>query len=165
MSSVSDVALVSNQSSISLEVPKPSDPNFDQIMSLYLKRMTDSINTKEGSFYPLEEILNFKQYFDINDTQVTRNVFRKTFDFVDLNGGPIAGGATVFFPHGILDSSGNVDISDTAIIYAGCTTAEPRFFSVMYPNVYILGTDIYFVNPLPATAVTKCNVVAEYLKN
>lgn len=155
----SDLPLQSNQVSISLEVPKPSDPNFEKIMSLYMKRTADAINTKEGALYLLQELATFKQFYTTTNPQLNRNVYRRTFDLVNLNGGNIAGGATITFPHGI------VGILESALIYASCTSTATQLFTVVFPYVYLTPTDIVFTNPLPVTALTKCTGVAEYLKN
>jgi hypothetical protein len=159
MSSTNDPGILANQVSISLDVPKPSDPGFQETLSLYLKRMADSINSKEGATYLLQELATFKQFYTSGNPQITRNVYRTTFDVVNLNGGSIAGGATVTVPHNI------VGILETALIYADCTTAEPRYFTVVYPNAQLVGNNLVFVNPLAGTAITRCTFVAEYLKN
>ena len=159
MSSNNDPSILANQVSISLDIPKPDDPAFQETISLYLKRMADSINSKEGATYLLQELATFKQFYTSGNPQVTRNVYRTTFDVVNLNGGNIAGGATVTKPHNI------TGIADTALIYASCSTAEPREFTVVYPNAQLIGANLVFVNPLTGTAITKCTFVAEYLKN
>ncbi len=161
MSFSSDIPLQSNQLPISIEFPNPDDPDFLTILDITYKRIVNSVNTKEGALYLLNELANFKQYYTQGNPQVNRNSYRKTFDMVDLNGAPIGAGATVSKSHNI------IGISDTAIIYAGCTSpSDPtfNFFSVMYPYAYLTTTNVVFVNPL-GSIVTKCNLVAEYLKN
>jgi hypothetical protein len=160
----SDQPLLSNQQSISLVVPETNNPEFVNIMSLYLKRMADSLNTKEGALYLLQELATFKQFYltqqpaNSSTSLITRNVYRRTYDLVNLNGGNIAGSAVITKPHGI------TGLTDTALIYASCVSTDPRFFTVVYPNIYLTNTNIVFTNPL-GTALTKCTVVAEYLKN
>ena len=157
----SDIPLQSNQLSKSIDYPPTDQEDFIDILTLDRKRIVDSLNTKEGALYLLNEIANFKQYFTINNPQVNRNAYRKTFDMVNLNGGPIGGGATVTAPHNI------TGISSAVMIYAGVTSAaDPNFnyFSVMYPYAYLTPTNVVFVNPL-GSVVTNCYLVAEYLKN
>lgn len=158
MSFSSDNPLLSNQLEISIDFPPVEDKDFLNMLSLTYKRVADSMNTKEGALYLLQELATFKQYFTQGNPQINRNVYRKTFDLVNLNGGNIAGGATVNFPHGI------TGLSSAALIYAGCTSVDPKYFSVMYPNIYLDATNIWFVNPL-GTVVTQCYAVCEYLKN
>lgn len=157
MTSTSDNPIQSNQLPISIEFPKVNK-QFDEVLSLIYKRIADSVNTKEGALYLLQELATFKQYFIQGNPQLTRNVYRTTFDLVNLNGGNIAGGATVAFPHGI------TGLSSAALIYAGCTSTDPKYFTVVYPNVYLDAVNVNFINPL-GTAITNCYVVAEYLKN
>ncbi len=157
----SDIPLQSNQLSKSIDYPATDRPDFIDILTLDRKRIVDSLNTKEGALYLLDEIANFKQYFTLGNPQVNRNAYRKTFDMVSLNGGPIGPGATVSQPHNI------IGLLETVIIYAGVTsTADPtfNFFSVMYPYAYLTTTNVVFVNPL-GSIVNRCSLVAEYLKN
>lgn len=157
----SDIPLQSNQISRSIDYPATDQPDFIDILTLDRKRIVDALNTKEGALYLLDEIANFKQYFTLGNPQVNRNAYRKTFDMVSLNGGPIGPGGVVNQPHGI------TGLLETVMIYAGVTSpADPtiNFFSVMYPYAYLTPTNVVFVNPL-ASIVTRCSLVAEYLKN
>lgn len=156
---IPDTALLVNQ--IPLDVNIPSDEaQFKDMLLIWMKRVGNAVNTKEGGLYTLQEFFNFNQYYTLTNTGQFRNVYRKVFDLIDLNGGNIAGGATVAFPHGI------VGIFQATLIYAGCTSVTPTYFSVMgQPTVYLDATNVNFTNPLPATALTAVMVVAEYLKN
>jgi hypothetical protein len=157
----SDPPLQTNQLSRSIDFPPVDKAEFLEVLTLDRKRIVDSVNTKEGALYLLNENASFKQYFTLDDPQTNRNGYRKTFDMVDLNGGPIAGLATVSQPHGI------TGLDSTIIIYAGVTSPAAgvfNYFSVMYPYAYLTPTNVVFVNPI-GTVVTKCYLVAEYLKN
>lgn len=158
MSFSSDKPLQSNQLPISIEFPATNDPNFIETLSLAYKRIPDAVNTKEGALYLLQELATFKQYYTSGNTLKNRNGYRTTFDLVDLNGGPIAPGVMVPVPHGI------TNMLEAVLIYASCTTTDPLFFTVVYPNVYLDATNINFTNPT-ASNITRCSVVAEYLKN
>jgi len=153
----SDQPLVSNQLPISIEFPEEQPLFVDTLTQMY-KRIADSVNRKEGSVYSIQENATFKQYPTAGNPQQFKNVYRKTFDLVNLNGGNIAGGATVNFAHGI------TGIVCGALIYAGCASTDPRYFTVVYPNIYLDATNVVFTNPL-GSAVTQCYAVAEYLKN
>lgn len=157
MSFSSDNALLLNQLPISIEVPDPKDPGFLDILTLLLKQINGSVNTKENSLYLLQETGSFKKLFVVDNPQKTRNAYRRVFDLVKLNSGNISAGATVTFPHGI---SG---IKETMMIYANCTSTEPRYFSIMNEKVYLTPTQVVFTNP-SAAALTQCDVVAEYVK-
>ena len=157
MSFSSDPALLINQLPISLDLPK--DPEkFREEVELFTKRTANILNTKTGGLYSGQEYSN-SEVFNVTTPMTTSNVYRKCFDLVALNGGNIPGGGTVTFAHGI----NGIDAS--ALIYASCTTADPFFFSVMgYPTVYLTATNVVFTNPLGGDALTRCYVIAEYLK-
>lgn len=167
MTSAFDPTAVVNQLPISLEIPREG-AELQEILSLMLKRYAQVINTKEGGLYTLIEQTNFKQYYPLttssqdSSSMILRNVFRKVFDIVALNGGPVAGGATVSVAHGI------IGIVETAEIYASCTSSlpavDPGFFSVMYPNARLTTTNVIFTNPI-ATPLNRVTLVADYLKN
>src|SRR5690606_21721899 len=127
------------------------------ITQLY-KRIADVVNRKEGSVFPLNETSTFKQYPISGNPQKYNSVVRKVFELIDLNGGNIAGGATVNFPHGI------TGIDQGTLIYVGCADTTPIYFSVMYPSIWLTSTDIFFTNP-SANPVTKAIAVAEYTKS
>lgn len=158
MSFSSDKALQSNQLPISIQYPEPNDPNFVDVLSLDRKRISDSVNTKVGGLYQLEEVASFKQVFTPNDPQKLRNGYRATFDLVTLNGGPIAPGAMVPVPHGL------TNLVSTLQLYVGCTNTTPQYFQVVYPDVYLDNTNINFTNPSAAN-LTSAVLVAEYTKN
>jgi hypothetical protein len=158
MSFSADQALQVNQLPLTIDIPR--DPEeMRQALLLYLKQMANSLNTKEGALYTLQELYDFKQYYTLNNPNVFRNNYRSVFDLTQLNGGNIGGGATVAFPHNI-----NGLLYGT-MIYAGCTSATPTYFSVMAPTlVWLDAVNINFTNPLGGTALTSCIAVAEYLK-
>lgn len=153
----SDQPLVSNQLPISVDFPKEPELFLDIMTNTY-KRIADAVNRKEGGVYSLQENATFKQYPTANDPQKTKNTYRKTFDMVSLNGGNIGPAVMVTVPHGI------TGIVCGTMITAGCANTEPRYFTVVYPDVYLTNTDVVFINPT-GFPVTQCYVVAEYLKN
>lgn len=152
----SDQPLVSDQISPYIDLPKEF-PEMRNNLILYLKKLADVINKKEGSVYSLAENATFNQYPVTSNPQSTRNVYRKCFDMVDLNGGNIASGATVFFPHNI------TGIVQGTMITVGCASTTNQFFTVVYPDCYMDATNVYFTNPNPS-AVTKATMVCEYMK-
>jgi len=161
MSFSSDVPLQANQLPISIDYPSLDDPKeFLDTLTLDRKRISDSMNSKEGALYDLNEQANFRKFYDPSDTQQTRNSYRSVFDLVMLNGASIGAGATVNFPHNIQN------LFNTDQIYASCTTdeANARLFSVMGITVYLDQTSVYFTNPL-GVALKQAIVVANYLKN
>jgi hypothetical protein len=154
----SDQPLLTNQLPISIDFPKDQERFLEEI-ELFSKRVSNVVNTKIGGLFSSQEFANSSLY-NVSTTTVSSNVYRKCFDLTVLNGGNILAGATVNFPHNI------VGIARATLIYAGCTSTVPEFFSVMgYPTIYLTTTDIFFTNPLAATDLTSVLAVCEYLKN
>lgn len=157
MSFSSDNSVQTNQIPRSLDLPEATDKSFNDLLTGHLKRIGDSVNTKEDALYLTQETANFKQLYTKNNPQMNRNGYRTVLDLVALNGGNIGAGAAVSFPHGI------TGILGTLIIYANCTSVTPKYFSIMNQTVYLNQTNVFFTNP-EAAALTQCDVVAEYVK-
>lgn len=168
MSSPNDPALFINQLPVSVEIP--SDPKqMQEIISLLYKRIADAVNKKEGSLYTLIELGNFQRYFVTADPQTLRNGYRKCFDMVSLNLGPIAPGATVSVPHGI------TGLFQATRIYGAAknSDATPRFMPLPFASatgtrnieIYLTATNVVLVNGSTQTTLTQATIVAEYLKN
>ncbi len=163
----SNNALQLNQLPLTLNFPKTYD-EFLPIMTLLYKRIVASMNTKEGSLYSLEELGNFNQYFTLNDPLTFRNVYRKVFDVVDENGGPIPAGATVNFAHnitGIVSCThiyGTATNSDVPVHYLPLPYASSTAGKVV--ELYATPTEIFVINGATQSALTQCYVVLEYVK-
>lgn len=154
-----DPAGVSNQVITSFNLPSMEDQKlFEERLEDYLRKMADAVNTKDGGIYSFSEFLGFKKLPTTNDPQAFRNVYRKFFDLVDLNGGNIASGATVNFAHGI------TSLTEPVMVWASCVTTDPEYFTVVYPDVRLTATNVSFTNP-HASAVTSAKAYAEYTKN
>lgn len=146
-----------NQLPLSIDFPEDWDKFLETITLLY-KRIANSVNSKEGGLYSLQELSNFNQYFIPKNANNFRNVYRKTFDVVGLNGAPIPGGATITFPHNIQG------LKEATHIYASCTSVTPTFFTVVYPNAFLDATNLTFTNPLSSISLSQVFFIAEYLK-
>jgi len=153
----SDKSLQSNQLPLSIEFPSVKR-EFDEVLSLSYKRTADAVNTKVGGLFFLQEQATFKQLYVTDNPQSSRFVYRTVFDLVKLNAGNIGAAATVTFPHGISS------LTNTMLIYASCTSTDHKFFTVVYPDVYLDSTNVNFTNPL-LVQLTQCIVIAEYTKN
>jgi hypothetical protein len=157
MSFSSDPGLLANQLPISNDIPKEWE-KFQEFMELWIKRNTNAVNSKEGGLYSLSEIFSFKQYYTVNNPNVFRNVYRKSFDFVALHGGNIAVGAALSFPHSI------TGLKQSGLVYAQCTSVTPTYFSVMGPTLVCLDAlNVNFTNS-SGVVLSSVIVVAEYLK-
>jgi len=79
MSFSNDPPLVTNQTS-----DNDFPDNFEDFIEMFdreYKKVTDAINTKEGSLYLPQELATYQQYFSVEDPQNNRNVYRKVVDF------------------------------------------------------------------------------------
>jgi len=157
MSFSSDQPLLINQLPISIDLPK--DPEkFHEVSELFMKRVSNVVNTKSGGLYSQQEFSNSELY-QLVDSLTSSNVYRKCFNLTQLNGGNIGPAATIAFPHNING------LLTATLIYAGCTSTTNEYFTVMgHPTVYLNAANINFTNP---TALTLSTVyaVCEYLKN
>lgn len=170
MSFSSDAPLQSNQLSLDVEFQKEK-PEFNDILTLAYRRAVDAINTKEGGLYLLGEIATFKQVYNLNppsgvySQSVNRNLYRKTWDLIEENGGVnIPNGNSVNVAHNI------TGLKDGFLIYATITTDDagnPRYTITgpsTNPDVYLTDTNIVFNNNTGFN-VTQGIFVAEYTKN
>jgi hypothetical protein len=157
MSFSSDIPLQSNQlaSDVIFDVKKEE---FNDILNIQYRRIVDSVNSKEGAYYLLRELANFKQIFTLNNPQKNRNSYRKTLDIISLNGGVIAPAATATVAHGISN------LSDSVLIYCSCKNSGGQLFTLVYPDAYIDATNAVVTN-ISASNITQAMFVAEYTKN
>lgn len=157
MSFSSDAAMLSNQLSTNVEFDVKK-PEFNDVLNLQYRRIVDSVNSKEGAFYLLKELANFKQIYTLDNPQKNRNSYRTTLDIIDLNGGVIAPAGNASVPHGITNAT------DSVLIYCSCKNSGGQIFTLVYPDAYITATDAV-VNNISASNITQAMFVAEYTKN
>ena len=170
MSFSSDPSLQANQLPISFDVPKDQE-QFRNFLSLHLKRVTDSMNTKEGAFYQLQEQSTFQGYYSTNTNNLltNRNTYRRVYDLVALN-------AAVPIPVGVT----NIVLTGSDLIngifqptrgYGAAIIAGPIY--IFYPGP---DGNVRFDNTVPAAQVinitntsgaawTTATWVMEYTKN
>ena len=159
MSFSSDDAQVTNQIPQTVNLPDIEDKEaFSEKIESLFKDVADTLNGKEGGLNILQEKGTGAQYYNKDPEGTLRNVYRKTFDFVNLNGGSIDGSETVQYPHGI------TNLKESAGITAHCTSVDGVFFTAAYPDICLNKTSIIFTNPY-TEALVQCDVVANYLKN
>jgi hypothetical protein len=159
MSFSSDDALISNQMPQTVNLPDMEEPeNFTNKIEDLFKDVADSLNGKEGGLVSLQEKGTGAQYYNKDNEGALRNVYRKNFDVVSLNGGSIGGGETIQFAHEI------TNLCESAGILANCTTVDGLFFTASHPDVCLNRTSVIFINP-ETEALVQCDVVANYLKN
>lgn len=168
MSSSTDIPLVVNQIPVSIEFPREQGQLIETLTLVY-NRIANTLNSKEGGLYSAQEYGSNQQY-NLVATGSFKNVYRKCFDMVALNGGNIGAGATVTFAHGISS------VSQLVHMYGGATNSDapPKFFPLPYVSataitdqiqIYITSTNVILVNGATQTALTAATIVVEILKN
>jgi hypothetical protein len=159
MSFSSDIPIITNQLQQTINLPEIKQGQlFQERLEELLREISNSVNSKEGGLYSLAETGSSELFYTQGNPQQFRNVYRKVLDFIDLNGANIGAGAAVNFPHNI------VGVFESAGIYAHCTATDGRRFTVVFPDVWIDGTDAFIVNPI-AVELTQCDVILNVLKN
>lgn len=163
MSFSSDIPLQSNQLPISLDTP--GGLNLTETINLLFKRISNTMNTKEGALYLPIELATFQSYFTPNDPQRLRNTYRMVVDFGAL---PNAGTKTV--PHGIAFDS-NFTLTR---LYGAATdsiglTYIPLPLVAIIPNngvqLFLDSTNVIISTGTNRTNYTRSTVVIEYMKN
>src|SRR5271170_5837914 len=92
-----DLALINNALPISFDLEDTGE-DLVATISLIYKRIANAVNGKESALYSLQEKGSLQSYFITLNPQQCRNVYRKCFDMVNLNGGVnIPAGGTVSF--------------------------------------------------------------------
>ena len=158
MSFSSDNPIITNQLPQTVNLPKMEEGElFQERLIKLLRDITNSVNSKEGGLYTLNETGSSERFYIQDNPQKFRNVYRKTLDFIDLNGANIGASASVNFAHGI------TGVQESAGIYAHCTATDGRRFTVVFPDVWIDATNAYFVNPI-AVDLTQADVIINILK-
>lgn len=168
MSGITTPSQLVNQIPISIEFPRNLDKLAEQLTIVY-KRIAYTLNTKQGGLYSQTEFTNSELY-NLNATDSFKIVYRKCFDMVALNLGPIAAGATVSFLHNI------ASLVQLVHMYGGAKNSDvpTKFIPLPYVSatlvtdqvqIYLTPTNIVLVNGSTQTALTQATIVCEYLKN
>ncbi len=174
----SDPILNTNQLPISLDVDL-EDPRYQSILSLYLRRVANAVNTKESGLFLLQETASFEQWFNATTqtsgtNQQNRNGYRLTTDLVALNL-VINGLATI--PPGTTSNlqltANTTPRAPTNDLYpvhgfGGAKDTAGIYYFPSDPNVTISfnsSTNTYIVVNNTGNALVQLYFVIEYLKN
>jgi hypothetical protein len=158
MSFSSDNPQIINQVPQTINLPDIDEPElFQERLENLLRDMSNNVNGKIGGVYDLGEKCTSEQYFINGNPQKYRQVYRKTFDMVSINGGNIAPGGTVTTAHNISQ------VKESAKIWANCTSTTGRCFSLMNENIYVDATNVSFTNNTAFT-LSQADVIVNILK-
>jgi hypothetical protein len=150
----------------------PTD-NQDLMIEMIAKReaLTASIlNVKEIALYDISEILTGQSWFSkrnstYGQSSVRRIAYRRVFDLVALNGGPILTGSTQISISPIISS-----ITVATKSYGAATIAGPKYvflpsadISIIFDNSIPTSQKIIITNGL-AGSLIQCYYTIEYLK-
>lgn len=158
MSFTNDIPGLQNQLPISIEFPLDAEEFRHQLNNTY-QRIATTVNTKEGALYvPIEKVTG-AQYFNVDDTQKNKIVYRMTVDFGAL---PNAGTKSV--PHNI--PGWNSDFRLTRSY--GAATDPINLEALPIPNSGILlendDVDVTVTTSTNRSAFTETTIVLEYTK-
>lgn len=164
MSFSSDNPQVANQLPLSIDFSKDPDQFYIQITNLY-KKVAFSVNSRELGFYFPEETATFMEFFDPNNTQNRRNVYRKVIDFGAL---PAAGTKSV--AHDITFDS---DYRLTRLYGAATDPIGLNYIPLPYASptlnenisLNLDSTNVNVTVGIDRSAFTDTYIVIEYTKN
>lgn len=157
-----DLPQVTNQLPLDTDL-EGNEKDFKGILSNFLRRTANTVNTKTGGLYQPIELSNSEQYFTPSNPQKQRNVYRMTVDF-----GALPNNTTKSVPHGI-----NFTSEFTATRIYGASTDADSLLYIPLPYASASGADIeLLINASSVTIITNSDrsnfiityVVIEYCK-
>lgn len=143
-------------------LPKDQDELLVRLTTNYTQ-VAQNVNLKEIGIYETSEIISGQQWFNTDDPNMRRPVFRKVFSF-----GALAAGAVATIPHGI------VGFTSFTALYGTSVTIVVDYRPIPFASATLITdqieieadtTNIYVTNGATAPNITSLLVVAEYLKN
>jgi hypothetical protein len=174
MTMSSNASLNTNQLPVSLDV-NPDEKNFQSILLLYLRRVANSVNTKESGLFLLQETANFEQWYQIANPQQNRNGYRLTVDLVYLNN-QINSVTTIPTGTTSLQLSATLPTQPLPIMgylypvqgFGGAVDTTGISYFLNDPSIYVRytnSTNTITIQNNSGNALTWCVWVMEYLKN
>jgi hypothetical protein len=154
---------------IDFDIPK-NETEFKELVAKRERLTASVLNVKENGLYDKVELQSGKQYFSVTPypaPKKKRAVFRKVFDFVELNGGNLVAGTTYTFAHGITPIVLMSDISGSA------TTTTPDYLPLPFVSattvtdqieIYADNTNVYMIVGATQSNLIQAYVVLEVIK-
>ncbi len=131
--------------------------------------ISNAVNNREISMYPLQPIVSGQRFFDPNNPQNQRFGFRSVYQL-----GAVASGATATIAHNIPGTIGPVVTTTFTDIYGTCITDIPDYRPLPYTDetnvtnqisIKVVGANIVIGNGATAPNITSGIIVLEYLLN
>ncbi len=168
----SDNALNTNQVPISLDV-NPEEKDFQSTLILYLRRIANSLNTKESGLFLLQENAPFEQWYQIGNPGQNRNAYRLTIDLVYLNNQlnavpTIPNGVTPLVLSAVTEPMKINGYLFPVQGFGGAVDTTGLSYFLNDPNIYVRyqnSTNTIIINNTTGRALPWCVWVMEYLKN
>jgi hypothetical protein len=154
--------LLSNQLS-DFDLPQ-NYSEFSEVFNREHKKVIDVVNTKEGGVYSLQEQSTFQKYYNENDPQSTRNVYRKVFSF-----GRLPNSGTKRLAH---DISVDTNFRLTRLYGASSDLTNLKFISIPFSSstlnenvsLEIDQEDVIITTGSDRSSFTETSIVMEYTK-
>ena len=158
MSFTNDNAALQDQLPLTVEYPE-EDKAFKEKLYTVNQRTASAVNTKVGGLYVPQEKTTGAQYYDENNPQKNKNVYRMTVNFGSL---PNASSKSV--AHNI---PGWNDTFKLVQLY-GAATNSVSLSGIAIPNNGILlsndSSNVIITTTSDYSLYSSCNVVIEYTK-
>lgn len=128
------------------------------------QQIASAVNNREISVYTPQELPNGQQYFNNNNTQLFRNVYRKVIDF-----GTLPNATTKSVAHNVTFDANTVfthvygaATDPTGLVYIPLPYASPTDSDNI--ELYVDSTNVNVITGKDQTAFTICYIVLEYIK-
>ena len=158
----SDPTLLTNQV-YNYELPE-SYEEYKDVFDVEYRKLVDSVNSKEGALYLLQELATFQRYYIAGNPIKTINVYRKTFNF-----GSLPNATSKKLPHGIrMDANTKL----TRLYGAATDPASRQFIPLPFASPTLAnnvsleanGTEIIVTTGSSRINFTQTSIVMEYTK-
>jgi hypothetical protein len=159
MSYSSDNAGLQNQLPISIEISREPGELREEVNDIY-QSVVSSVNSKIGGLYVPQEKVNSEQYFDKNNPQRFKNVYRMVVDF-----GALPNTTSKSVEHNIPGWNSEFKLTSA---WGGATDPTAKT-ALPIPNdgitLLINEADVIITTTSNLSSYTFCTVVVEYTKN
>lgn len=140
----------------SVIIPALSDEaKFREVLTDYIKRMVQAVNDKEISYHVLTETFSGKKYFEPDNNNRFRYVFRKVIEF-----GSLPNTTSKSVNHGITTTSSTVFTA----IYGTASIPGSQAIPLSNVEVVVDETQITITTSSDLSAYTETLVILEYIR-
>lgn len=139
-----------------LILPSTTDSEkFTYVLTDFIKKIIQAVNDKEISYYVLTETLTGQKYFEPDNNNRFRQIYRKVVDF-----GALPNTATKSIPHGI-DTTPTTQFT---AIYGVANELGADAIPISNLEVHVTPTEIAITTSSDLSDYLNTTVVLEYIK-